>query len=538
MFGGFCNFSGRFLWIRIYITMDKNIYKYVAVIGIDGMGIFNKSAETPCMDAIFENGAVSYSGLSMDPTISAENWGAMLLGVKPTVHKLTNNNIRQKEYCNKELPSVFKRIRDAFPESYLASYCVWNPINEGVIESSANVDTKTAESDAALCELIVEAVKNTPKFLFVQFDNVDGAGHHFGYGTNGHLEQISKADALVGKIYEAYKSAGLLGETLFIVTADHGGYNHSHGGYNDTEKYIFIGTVGKGVKKGEITGFQTRDIAAIVLKALGLSVPECDEKAFSSLVPAGIFDGFVSEKRPEPLPSTVSHLDTPDAFSNGGLFSFIPKERFKVCLFFDSSLFDASKSASAKEDGAVKYYTDGVRGECAELGATGCAEINGFDINKGDLTFSVWLKTDRSLTGSVCVFAARSFGEGQSVRGISMQMRCNDTVFVIADGDDDFEVTVPFPESLSHGWTNVTVSLLRSERKLLFYNDFELSAEYDIEARYLGSLCDKPFVFGDNSEKTYNRKTNPSTFFADDFFIIDGALTKGDLNALKKYYGL
>ena len=69
------------------------------------------------------------------------------------------------------------------------------------------------------------------------------------------------------------------------------------------------------MKKGEITGFQTRDIAAIVLKALGLSVPGCDEKAFSSLVPAGIFDGFVSEKRPEPSPSTVSHLDTPDAFS-------------------------------------------------------------------------------------------------------------------------------------------------------------------------------------------------------------------------------
>lgn len=518
--------------------MDKNLYSYVAVIGIDGMGIFNKSARTPCMDAIFENGAVSYDGLSMDPTISAENWGAMLLGAKPTVHKLTNNNIRQKEYCSEVIPSVFLRIRNAFPECRLASYCVWSPINEGLIESAAKVDSKTAESDEALCPMIVEAVMKKPKFLFVQLDDVDGAGHRFGYGSAGHLKQISNADAIVGRIYEAYKRAGILGETLFIVTSDHGGYNHSHGGYNDTEKYVFAGACGRDVKKRKITGFQTRDIAATVLKALGVFVPETDEKAFSSIVPGGIFDGFVSQKRPKPKKSKVIHTLTPNPFSSDGIFAALPRERFKACLFLDSSLSDAAGLAHIKECGAVKYYTDGVKGECAELGATGCAEIENTDINNGDITFMCWLKTDRSLTGSVCVFASRSFGEGQSVKGISVQMRCNDTVFVIADGDDDFEVTLPFPEALSHGWTNVAFSLSRSEKKLYCYNDFELSAEYDVEECYLGALCDKPFVFGDNSEKTYNRIKNPSTFFADDFFIINGVLSKNELCALKKYYGL
>lgn len=518
--------------------MNKNLYSYVAVIGIDGMGIFNKSASTPYMDAIFENGAVSYDGLSMDPTISAENWGAMLLGAKPTVHKLTNNNIRQKEYCNKTIPSVFLRIRDAFPKCRLASYCVWNPINEGLIESAAKVDANTAESDEALCPMIVEAVTKKPKFLFVQLDDVDGAGHSFGYGSAGHLEQISKADAVVGKIYGAYKASGILDDTLFIVTSDHGGFNRSHGGYNNTEKYVFIGACGKGVEKGKITGFQTRDIAATVLKALGIFVPESDEKAFSSIVPGGIFDGFVSQKRAVPTESKILHTLTPKPFSNDGIFTALPRERFKACLFLDSSLDDAAGFVRIIENGAVKYYTDGVKGECAELGATGCAEIENIDVNNGDITFLCWLKTECSLTGSVCVFASRSFGEGQSVRGISMQMRCNDTVFVIADGDDDFEVTVPFPETLSHGWTNVAFSLSRSEKKLYCYNDFELSAEYDIEERYLGALCDKPFVFGDNSEKTYNRIKNPSTFFADDFFIVNGVLSNDELCALKKYYGL
>ena len=34
---------------------ERFIYKHVVVVGLDGMGIFNKKANTPCMDKIFEN---------------------------------------------------------------------------------------------------------------------------------------------------------------------------------------------------------------------------------------------------------------------------------------------------------------------------------------------------------------------------------------------------------------------------------------------------------------------------------------------------
>ncbi|MBR0537778.1 MAG: alkaline phosphatase family protein, partial [Clostridia bacterium] len=99
--------------------MERKIYKYCAVIGVDGMGNYNRLADTPNMDRIFANGATTYFALSMDPTISAENWGAMLLGASPVVHGLTNGWISQNEYSNKALPSVFTRIRRAFPEAYL-----------------------------------------------------------------------------------------------------------------------------------------------------------------------------------------------------------------------------------------------------------------------------------------------------------------------------------------------------------------------------------------------------------------------------------
>ncbi len=509
--------------------MERTVYKYVAVIGLDGMGIFNKYTPTPYMDKIFENGAVSYKGLSMDPTISAENWGAMLLGAKPTVHKLTNSVVGRIPYENADIPSVFKRIREKMPEAYLASYSTWKPINKGIIEDNVNVEKETAQSDAELCPKITEAVKNKPTFLFVQFDNIDGAGHKNGYGKEGHLLQISKTDELVNDIYEAYKNAGILDDTLFVVTADHGGYNRSHGGYHDTEKYVFIGAAGKGVKKGEITGYQTRDIASVVLYALGLEVPVCDERGFSSLVPEGIFPELVSEKRPEPQVNFVETRETPLPDSKDGIFSFIPKENFTLCMFTDNNLDDATGNHTPKEIGTVKYYTNGITGAFSEWGLTGHITIPEIDLNEGNMTFSVWLNIDRTLTDSACIFASRDLGAGQSVTGISLQMRCNDTMFLMADGDDDLEVVTPFPDSISEGWVNVIISVDRDNKKLAFYDNFELVNTIDIEDRYLGNICSLPFTVGDNSYGNFNTEKFPCIFRMDDFIIFNIAFCEKEV---------
>ena len=65
-------------------------YRHVIVVGIDGAGAFIREARTPCFDRIFAGGAVTYRALASRPTISAECWGSMLLGVGPEVHGLTN----------------------------------------------------------------------------------------------------------------------------------------------------------------------------------------------------------------------------------------------------------------------------------------------------------------------------------------------------------------------------------------------------------------------------------------------------------------
>jgi predicted AlkP superfamily phosphohydrolase/phosphomutase len=83
-------------------------YSHVIVIGVDGAGSWFKNADTPNFDRIFENGAVTYGALSSKPTISAECWGSLLIGVGPEIHGLTNGIVSGTPYdINSAFPSLF-----------------------------------------------------------------------------------------------------------------------------------------------------------------------------------------------------------------------------------------------------------------------------------------------------------------------------------------------------------------------------------------------------------------------------------------------
>ncbi|MDR1734293.1 MAG: alkaline phosphatase family protein [Oscillospiraceae bacterium] len=261
------------------------MYKHVAILGVDGMGAFNGRTDTPNFDKLFANGAVTYDALTARPTISAECWGAMLLGIDADVHKLTNSIVDKEPYpVDSVYPSVFRVVHELYPDAKLAAFSNWSPINRGIIEANLGVTTGTG-NDQEVCDAAIAYLEeNEPVLLFMQFDEVDGMGHKFGYGTPQHLAWITRTDDLIGQVVDKYAEKGY-DDTLFIVSADHGGTpQRGHGGDTDAEKLIFIGVAGKTVQKGVIAGMQVKDIAAIAATALGAALPA----AWSGRVPAEV----------------------------------------------------------------------------------------------------------------------------------------------------------------------------------------------------------------------------------------------------------
>ena len=270
-------------------------YSHVIVIGVDGAGSWFKDAVSPNFDRIFSNAAVTYQALSSKPSISAECWGSMLIGVGPEVHKLTNKKVSILPYpIWSKYPTVFRRIRKAYPQAELGSYCDWNPITKGIVEKFTGVSHCTAR-DKELTPIICDYInKKKPDFLFIHFDSTDAAGHKNGYGTPKHLNAITQVDKLIGDVYSSVEKVGIIDDTLFIVISDHGGTidengSGSHGGWTDAEKYVTFAATGKDVCSGDIGEMNIRDLAAIVLYALGIERPDFNEKGWTSQIPDGIF---------------------------------------------------------------------------------------------------------------------------------------------------------------------------------------------------------------------------------------------------------
>lgn len=518
--------------------MERKIYTYATVIGIDGMGNFDTKANTPNIDALIENGSCNHFALSEDPTISAENWAAMLFGTSPQVHGKTNNYISVFEHTDKNMPSLLSRVRTAFPDAYLVSAVNWKPINHGIIEHDINAELVSVKDDGKLTDEIVKRIADKPKLLFVQFDEVDGAGHRNTYGSPEYIGQIETTDTYVGRITEAYKKAGIYEDTLFIVIADHGGIRKGHGGYSDSEKYVTFAVSGEGVLKGKMGEANTRDVSAVVLYALGIEVPEYDKLGFSSRVPGGVFEGEQGYTRPETKEYRVESAATPDFNGENGLKSIFD-DRIQLAMFFDNSLIDETGNRTFKMENTVKYYSDGVMGSRGEFGMTGYAETKDLKIGKGSFSVSAWVRLDKkTLTEDCCVCGNldRSGKHGRK-NGFAFIVKNYDTAFTLSTPESGFTLVTPYPEDFKDGWLNIIHVIDKESRQIKVYMNFRFVRSFDIPDDLKWNFNAHRFAVGNDVSGCANTEIFPNTFNMDDLIIFNDALTDGDVRKLKNYYG-
>ena len=361
-----------FLFNRLsdgYVPTDEQLaaakgqYKRVVIIGVDGVGDFFKYTYSPGFAKMFTdkkvgdtqiNASVTYTGVSLYPTISCENWMSMFHGVRPVYHGFLFRNTNQRveageETDSEKYPSFIKQYLDQNPNGNVLSVCTWRGVNNGIIEddpritkynsypadiyqflknyneatqTSSGILTVVDESELPTVEttvrdnipgiegelyeylstqvqqygyadetiemrdamtmqrIISETVSNPDKYqiAYMHLDQVDHAGHSFGYGKPGYVNAVSRVDVLISRLYAAYEAAGMLEDTLFILCTDHGhrlpGGHKNHGKNTSLEVNVTFAISGKTVKSGTPGKFINTDLAAVVSYALGVKASD------------------------------------------------------------------------------------------------------------------------------------------------------------------------------------------------------------------------------------------------------------------------
>jgi len=126
------------------------------------------------------------------------------------------------------------------------------------------------------CKKVVEEaaeylVDKRPQIEFIHFSDPDDLGHSDGWMSNPQLEAVRHTDRCLHTLLDAVSAAGLDRDTLFIISADHGGHGHNHSGKIKEDRLIPWIAWGPGVRAGHrITSpISTVDTAATTLWVLG-----------------------------------------------------------------------------------------------------------------------------------------------------------------------------------------------------------------------------------------------------------------------------
>ena len=213
----------------------------VLFIGVDGCrwdAIV--AANAPGIDGLLAHAIYSGNGLTEYKTWSGTGWSNMLTGVWHTKHGVTDNTFVGSNYA--QYPDFITRAENFNSGLRTISIAHWSSINSTIINSA---DSKlTYPTDLEVKNAGVNALTNdNPDILFVAFDDVDHAGHTYGFlpSIPNYIQAIETTDGYISQLLTAMSGRPNYAseDWLVVLTTDHGGNQFGHGGGTLDERTIF-----------------------------------------------------------------------------------------------------------------------------------------------------------------------------------------------------------------------------------------------------------------------------------------------------------
>lgn len=267
--------------------------KRVLLIGIDGCRPDSLlAASTPVIDALIAGGAYTDDARAQDPTLSGPNWASMLTGVTPAKHGVLDNTFVGSDFVT--YPHFFVHVKAVHPTAFTASIAQWSAIDTQIV-SGADLSVGGITDEQVAQQAVDLLVNGDPTVVFLHMNDVDLAGHAFGFASNvpQYTAAIQSTDARVGTVISALNQRTATGirsyeDWLVVVSTDHGGIQRNHGGTTMQEERTFLILSGPSIQQGvAIPGpVDIVDVPVTVLDHLGIAPPAAWNLDGASVLPS------------------------------------------------------------------------------------------------------------------------------------------------------------------------------------------------------------------------------------------------------------
>jgi len=265
--------------------VDRDSGPHVIVLGLDGLSVDGYArSKSPRIHELAARAAWTLEARGVMPTLSSPNWASIISGAGPEQHGITSNGILHKmatlsPVCHDEngkFPTIFGVLRRQRPSARIAVFHDWDGFADLFEKNAPDMlrhvagAAKTIEAAAQYWE------QNRPDLMFVHLDNVDHAGHEFGWSSGQYFRAIEQADHYVGVILDMLDRLAVTDSTYIVLTSDHGWKGHNHGKNSISEIQVPWLLAGPDTANGTIaTPVYGFDTAATIMWILGVNPPDC-----------------------------------------------------------------------------------------------------------------------------------------------------------------------------------------------------------------------------------------------------------------------
>lgn len=228
-------------------------------------------APMPFLTSLLNQSAYSLAAQTVYPSVTLVAHTSMLSGQCPAKHKVDwNDYIPENGYA--QVTDLFDVAHQAGMETVM--YVGKEKLSQITEPASLDVFKFINDRDLVITEDLIQNFPADFRLMFVHFPTPDGMGHEYGWLSPEQLSVLYRADQAIEKLVAELEARGLREETLFIVTADHGGHDTTHGSSLPEDMTIPWIASGAGIKPAELTSpIVTTDTAATAAFALGLYIP-------------------------------------------------------------------------------------------------------------------------------------------------------------------------------------------------------------------------------------------------------------------------